>query len=640
MRRYRHSPLVALTLAAVMATAGIASAAPLTFTTTPLGTGVSIAEVAPEISGVWVAWEWTPGPSGSDIVVHNLANAGSSFTIGAHDFHDQSNPDVSLGRIAYQSNQNGNWDIYVYDTRFSAPNKYTTSGEDEVSPRIDGNLLVWHNQTTDRLWYYDMRRGIREEVPGATDIVNFDVDNGCIVWTEDGAFPVKKFSPAESKAGSVLVWNAGSLSSSMQVHGNLAAIGRPEGGGDAIVIDLVTYVRTNLMPSSAMKESDPAAFHNGAVWCAGDDLSYKVLGEAASMVTATTDIESDPSIFGRRIVYERRAGLSLPDVWMAWAKPEVARTAGTDRYSTAVVVSREYFSAAETDVAVLCTGANFPDALSAAPLARILGGPLLLTKPGSVPAEVIAELDRLKVKEVIIIGSAAAVSGAVESQLTGAGYNVKRLAGANRYETSVKIAEFMYGALETDYKPDTAFFARGDNFPDALAVGPVAAGALAPVLLVRPTSLPAEVAQAVDAMNFTMGFVIGDTNSVSAEVLNRLNTIARANGGEPQSVYRWAGANRYETAVTVVENAMKYYRWIDLDSLGVATGTNFPDALGGGAALGYYGSAVLLTNGTILSPATGAFLDRHQYEIGRVDVFGGTNTVSDAVKNAVGAKIR
>ena len=257
-----------------------------------------------------------------------------------------------------------------------------------------------------------------------------------------------------------------------------------------------------------------------------------------------------------------------------------------------------------------------------------------------MPAEVLAELGRLKVKEVIIIGSAAAVSNAVEAQLTGAGYTVKRLAGANRYETSVKVAEFMYATLEGAYKPEMAFFARGDNFPDALAVGPVAASALAPVLLVRPTSLPGEVAQAVDTMNFTWGFAIGDRNSVSESVLAQLNTLVQANGGEPQAVGRWAGANRYETAVAVVEQALRYYwGWIDLDTLGVATGTNFPDALGGGAALGYYGSAVLLTNGTTLSPATSAFLDRHQYEIGRVDVFGGTNTVSDTVMGAIATKI-
>ncbi|MBN2847000.1 MAG: cell wall-binding repeat-containing protein [Coriobacteriia bacterium] len=76
-------------------------------------------------------------------------------------------------------------------------------------------------------------------------------------------------------------------------------------------------------------------------------------------------------------------------------------------------------------------------------------------------------------------------------------------------------------------------------------------------------------------------------------------------------------------------------RWIDLDTLGFATGLDFPDALGGGAALGYYGSGLLLTRADALPEVVDTFLADHEYEIGRADMFGGTTVVSESVKSAV-----
>ncbi len=122
---------------------------------------------------------------------------------------------------------------------------------------------------------------------------------------------------------------------------------------------------------------------------------------------------------------------------------------------------------------------------------------------------------------------------------------------------------------------DEAFFARGDNFPDALAVGPVAAGAYAPVLLVRSTSVPPAIADVVDDFDVTYGFIIGGTNVVSSGVQGTLESLMAANGADPHPIERWAGATRYETAISVVEHGLEN-RWIDLDTLGVATGQNFP----------------------------------------------------------------
>ena len=64
----------------------------------------------------------------------------------------------------------------------------------------------------------------------------------------------------------------------------------------------------------------------------------------------------------------------------AYASPTYSALRGIDRYETALAVSRHAFTPGVGAV-VLATGEDFPDALSAAPLAAAYGGPVLLTPP-------------------------------------------------------------------------------------------------------------------------------------------------------------------------------------------------------------------------------------------------------------------
>jgi hypothetical protein len=189
----------------------------------------------------------------------------------------------------------------------------------------------------------------------------------------------------------------------------------------------------------------------------------------------------------------------------------------------------------------------------------------------------------------------------------------------------------------TPYSVNRAFFARGDNFPDALAVGPVAAGAHAPILLVKPTMVPTPIVEIVDQMNVTSGVIVGGSSVVSENVRSVLRAIMVGNGGDagdPMIVERWAGVDRYETAVRVIENGLEA-RLIDLDSVGIATGVNFPDALGGGAALGHFGSPLVLVNGGNLPTSVATWANEHSQGIGRMDVFGGPGVVPESLITAM-----
>jgi putative cell wall-binding protein len=96
----------------------------------------------------------------------------------------------------------------------------------------------------------------------------------------------------------------------------------------------------------------------------------------------------------------------------------VQRLAGADRYATAVAISAGTFASAET--VYVATGRNFPDALSAGPVAGLSAGPLLLVPGSSVPPNVQAELRRLDPEEVVILGGEGVVTNAVLTQIQAA----------------------------------------------------------------------------------------------------------------------------------------------------------------------------------------------------------------------------
>jgi len=91
------------------------------------------------------------------------------------------------------------------------------------------------------------------------------------------------------------------------------------------------------------------------------------------------------------------------------------RISGEDRYQTAVAISQKGWQTAE--YAVLARGDSFADALCAGPLALKYNGPILLTEPDSLNQNTLAELKRLNVKHLIIVGGTGAVSQNDENAL-------------------------------------------------------------------------------------------------------------------------------------------------------------------------------------------------------------------------------
>jgi len=318
-------------------------------------------------------------------------------------------------------------------------------------------------------------------------------------------------------------------------------------------------------------------------------------------------------------------GTAVVDIGATERNIIVDSSAGANRYETAIAASEEHFDRADT--VVLATGAAYPDALCAAPLAGAARAPVLLTPPTALAIGLAEELERLEAEKVYIAGGSGAVSEGVADDLRDLGYEVERLAGADKYATSRAIAEELSDILGAAL-PATVVVARGDAYPDALSASPFAWLEATPILLTRPHTLPAPTAAVITNLGFVEAIVVGGEGAVSAEVLDEVDALLA--GG----AVRVAGADRYATAAAFAGHVHDTPAWSGLyveSYVGLATGTNFPDALCGGAACGAERAPLLLTRQDRLPSPTREYISDFADEIYDVHAFGGTAVVSDAV---------
>lgn len=157
---------------------------------------------------------------------------------------------------------------------------------------------------------------------------------------------------------------------------------------------------------------------------------------------------------------------------------DVSRVAGNDRFATAAAVAELLPESASAFVA---TGADFPDALAAAPYAAFTGRPILLVAADGIPPATAEALERTGLDEVVVLGGPAAVNPTVEAGLARDGRIVRRLAGPSRFETAGAVYD---ESLIAGLNPAGVWLATAFDFPDALAAGPAVAAVGETLLLV------------------------------------------------------------------------------------------------------------------------------------------------------------
>jgi len=194
---------------------------------------------------------------------------------------------------------------------------------------------------------------------------------------------------------------------------------------------------------------------------------------------------------------------------------------------------------------------------------------------------------------------------------------VDRLSGPDRYATSVAISQELH-----DPGIAVAYVATGAAFPDALAGAALAGSDSAPVLLTGSSHLPSVTATELGRLDPDQVVLFGGPGAISDDVAALIGTAA----GAP--VTRLFGADRYATAAAIAAELPPS------DTVYVATGQAFADALAGAARAGALDAPLLLVTSDGLPAATAAALT--SLAPTQIRLLGGESAVSAGVETELG----
>lgn len=294
----------------------------------------------------------------------------------------------------------------------------------------------------------------------------------------------------------------------------------------------------------------------------------------------------------------------------AAAAPSNIRFGGMNRYETSVNVSQNNFQ--KSEYVVLVSGENFPDAISAAPLAKKYNAPILITEGTNLNSNVDEEIKRLGAKNVFIVGGNGAVSQNIEEQLAALNIQVTRISGQDRYETSTKVAENIGTS-------NGVVLASGENFPDALSIASIAAAKQMPILLTQSKILPDSVKDYISNNSISKSYVVGGTDVINDNVVKDLPNMKRL-----------SGIDRYETNLNVINEFLGDFNF---NNLYLAYGGDFPDALCGSAVAAKDFAPIVLVSKSYTRAQS---LIRSKIDsIASLKILGGTFAMPDALVQSI-----
>ena len=387
--------------------------------------------------------------------------------------------------------------------------------------------------------------------------------------------------------------------------------------------DMVAYYFDNIyhLKTEAVAPTIDQYMDGVRNWAATDTEGYLVWSESDIAGYNSDDVEA---ILQSGIDYLNaltNAGVDYPAVmqpteYLADSTAGVAyRLSGETRYDTMASVVSAGFDSAET--AIVASGDNFPDALSASALAGAYDAPVVLTTKDALGDQAKAELEALDVKNVIIVGGTAAVSDAAASAISGMGITVDRISGDTRQATAREVAKAV--TTKTGTAASTYVVATGKNFADALAIAPYAYANRCPILLCdNDGNLDADSAALI-------------TSGAQVVICGGDAVVSTATEQMFANSKRLAGSTRYDTANEIVKYELE--NGMNTTSSAVATGENFPDALAGAALVGSKGGVLVLAKAAD-SPAVSQ-LTANTGKIAQLYFLGGTNAISDEIATTI-----
>lgn len=252
------------------------------------------------------------------------------------------------------------------------------------------------------------------------------------------------------------------------------------------------------------------------------------------------------------------------------------RIYGSNRFETANKIAdeiKELSGVKKFKTVIVATGFNYPDALSGAYLAKAKNAPIVLLSNRESDTVKWLKKNLEKGGKVYLLGGTGVIKTTFTSRLNKAGIYWIRLGGYDRYETNLKILS------EVGVKNKELIVTTGLDYPEAL----VSSATGNPVMIVGKSLTPTQ--KTFLAKNITKLkkiTIVGDEKSVNATVSKQLKAYGK--------VTRIIGENDYEMSVLI---AKRYFT--SPKKVVLSVGTNYPDALSGGALAVKTGSPLILT---------------------------------------------
>ncbi len=292
---------------------------------------------------------------------------------------------------------------------------------------------------------------------------------------------------------------------------------------------------------------------------------------------------------------------------------EPNRISGKDRYESAAKVSREQFTNAKK--VIIVNADKYADALSATTLSEGKYA-ILYTQKDSLPTATRNEVIRLNPVEIFLLGGRESISAKIESILSNYTDNLTRIAGKDRYETSLEVAKRS--------SKKNIVIASGENFSDPLYASSYAHKNNAKILLSSKDSLSSATRDYLSKNKSKIGSVtiVGGEKSVSNGNQNSIKSLLSKNIG------RIYGLNRYDGSVKVANLMAK-------DKVIIASGEDFADALIISPLAQKLNAPILLTSSNTLPTEVIAYLNNFKNSIKNVYIIGGQKAVSNNVNATV-----
>lgn len=299
---------------------------------------------------------------------------------------------------------------------------------------------------------------------------------------------------------------------------------------------------------------------------------------------------------------------------------QLFRFSGNDRYETSVILS-DFISILGSQRIFLANGENFADALFGGPLAASYNSPILLTTKDKLPSIVERKIIDLKIKNLTILGGENSVSSEVEQKLINMGIKVDRIAGIDRFETARKIS-LKRGEVLQAKNGESIAYASGVNFADALAASPfIYYDDMNSTLPENNIPVLNYIPYNNESAKNDIRYIFGGINSIPDKAIENMKITTR-----------FSGEDRYSTSVEIAKECEKKLN-MKINTVFIASGDDFPDALSVGPIAARHGSVILLTSKDYLSPDVKSFLMKRNIQ--RINIIGGNSAISDSVENEI-----